>query len=279
MNVSPPTSQINRLKALMKRLRAPDGCAWDRKQTIASLRQFLIEETYETIDTMDAVLSDPSQTNIAHHREELGDLLLQVIFQSEIQSESGHFDFEAVAKDISDKLERRHPHIFGAELAHPSAEEDPSESDANPYWETIKAQEKEHQKDKSILAGIPRAAPSMLRAYKTSQKAAKVGFTWPTIQQVLKDVDEEVEELKEAIQSENRAHIEHELGDAFYALCNVARFLKMDPELSLKSAVDRFEKRFRIVESSYNFDHEKMKIAEVKDLDAAWENAKRATSD
>lgn len=255
----------------MTTLRSPEGCGWDKKQTLASLKKHLLEETYEVLESIDDVEDSSSQSNINHHCEELGDLLLQVIFQSEIQKENENFNFDDVCSGLCEKLERRHPHIFGSLQNDPNSEE-------NPYWEAVKAKEKGSNAKKSLFSDIPKSFTALMRAQKTSSKAAHANFTWPTIGEVLKDVDEEMVELKEAIESGDRKHIEHELGDAIYALVNVARFLKIDAECATQGAVDRFHKRFYKVEEKYNFDQEAMKKASVQELDAAWNEAKILTS-
>jgi len=270
---------MNKLLDIIRTLRGPEGCAWDKKQDLNSLKKFLLEETYEVLETIDNLDNTNSgRSEIDHHKEELGDLLLQIVFQSEIQKEKSNFDFNQVCEAICEKLIRRHPHIFGDKENKDSFED-------NPYWEDIKKQEKANkltknnfQNSKSILADIPKSFTALMRAQKTSQKAAKANFTWPNIKGVLADVDEEVLELKEAINSGNKAHIEHELGDAIYSLVNVARFLKIDAELATQEAVNRFHKRFQKVEEAYAFNIDNMKSASVEQLDTEWNRAKETAT-
>ncbi|MCB9548171.1 MAG: nucleoside triphosphate pyrophosphohydrolase [Myxococcales bacterium] len=243
----------------MARLRAPDGCPWDRRQSLESLRAYLIEETYEVLEALDD--GDPGA-----HREELGDLLFQVVFQARIREEEGHFDAAAVADGIREKLERRHPHVFGdAVLADAEA--------VAQSWHAIKAQEKRRE---SALDGIPRALPALLRAERLGAKAARVGFDWPDVDGVLAKLAEEQAELAAARAAGDADAIHHEVGDLLLTMASLARHLGVDPEAALEAANHRFEQRFRGVERRLSAQGQAMADADAATLDAAWEAVKRS---
>src|SRR5205814_1994939 len=201
------TKNIARLLQIMARLRAPGGCPWDREQTHQSIRHNLIEECYETVDTLDT-------GDMAEFKDELGDLLLQIVFHAQMASEAGTFDFDDVAKTIADKLIRRHPHVFGKVRADDSAA-------VLKQWEAIKKQEKNSH---SIYNEIPRSLPALIKADKIQRKAARVGFDWRKVNDVVAKVEEELRELKGAMASGSRRQFEEELGDLIFAAVNLARF-------------------------------------------------------
>ncbi|MEZ4472523.1 MAG: nucleoside triphosphate pyrophosphohydrolase [bacterium] len=249
---------FGRLVALMARLRAPDGCPWDRRQSLQSLRAYLIEETYEVLEALDD--DDP-----VAHREELGDLLFQVVFQARIREEEGHFDAAAVADGIREKLERRHPHVFGdAQLDDPEA--------VARSWHAIKAREKPRE---SALDGIPRGLPALLRAERLGARAARVGFDWPDVEGVLAKLEEEQRELAAARADGDAAAVHHEVGDLLLTVASLARHLGVDPEAALEAANHRFEQRFRGVESRLQAAGGRVQDADAATLDAAWEAVKR----
>ena len=249
-----------RLCQIMAQLRAPNGCAWDRKQTLDSLKPYLIEEAYETLEAIEA--GDDNG-----HREELGDLLLQVVFQAEVTNELGKFDIAGVCDTLTDKLIRRHPHVFGGEKADDAGA-------ALSRWENVKA--KERDKNKSALAGVPRALPGLLRALRASEKAAAVGFDWPSVTGPKAKVEEEWHELLEALgePGEHAKHV-HELGDLLFAVVNLARHLDLDAEESLRHAVDRFQSRFQFIERRLAEQDRTPKQATLEEMDRLWEEAKR----
>ncbi len=249
-----PGLAFGRLIRIMARLRAEDGCPWDRDQTLATLRSYLVEETYEVLDALD-------HGSIDDHREELGDLLLQVVFQSQIRSEEGAFDAAAVANAISDKLLRRHPHVFGD--TEVSGAEDVVQN-----WEAIKAKEKKGRR--SRLDGVPRNLPALLRAERIQGKASRAGFDWPDAAGPTAKVEEEWAELTEARTARNPAAVEHELGDVLFSVVNLARHLGVSPEDALRSSIDRFEARFRRLESELPPGR-----ADPVALDEAWEKVKK----
>jgi len=246
------------LVEIMTRLRSEGGCPWDREQTLESLRSFLLEETYEVLDALD-------HGNEADHCEELGDLLLQIVFQSEIRRESGTFDVAAVANAISDKLVRRHPHVF-------SGVEVQDADEVVRHWDAIKAAEKRGRTSK--LDGVPRALPALARAERLTEKAARVGFDWPDVNGPRAKVDEELAELDEARATNDRERVESELGDVLLALANLARHEGVSAEDALRRATDRFDSRFRSVEAMAAASGRAVETLELRELDELWEQVK-----
>lgn len=247
----------NKLEKLLKTietLRGPSGCPWDREQTMKSLKPFLIEEAYEVLDVM-----EEGGTKL---KEELGDLLLQILLQSEIQKEAGLFNFEDVVEVLNEKLIRRHPHVFGNITANT-----PEEVMVN--WENIKKEEESHKDRESILDGIPKMLPQLLRAVKLQKKAAKVGFDWEDYKGILEKIKEEIAEIEEAVVSKDKEHIEEEIGDLLFAVVNLARKLKINPEDAIENTNKKFEFRFRYIESKID-----IKNATLKEMERYWEEAK-----
>lgn len=226
--------QLARLRAIMHRLRAPGGCPWDAEQTHESLVTNLIEEAYETVDAIQRGDHD-------HLQEELGDLLLQVIFHSELAEEADRFNLDDVARGISDKLVRRHPHVFATSSA--------ADSEAVlTQWDEIKRAEKGHE-EHPYLHGVGKGLPALLRAAKLQKKAAKVGFDWPDESGVLAKIREELAELETALQKDDARHIDEELGDLLFSVVNLIRFRKGDPEVLMAAANTKFEARFAAMEN------------------------------
>jgi MazG family protein len=247
--------QLARLLEIMARLRRPkDGCPWDLEQTIDSIKPHLIEEAYEALDAMES-------GNREHLAEELGDVLMQVVFQSQIASEEGSFSFADVAQGISDKLIRRHPHIFGDVKVADSKE-------VLRNWEAIKKTEKHVRV--SALDGVPKHVPPLHRAYQLQKRAARVGFDWSDIQDVYAKLDEEIVELKEAVAKGDRKHVLEELGDVLFSVVNVARFVKVDPAFALDRANAKFSRRFRVVEGEIVASGRKMKDCTLAQMDEIW---------
>ena len=227
-------SEMDRLRAIMARLRGPDGCPWDREQTLESLGTFVIEEAYEVLEAIASGV--PGDL-----RDELGDLLFQIVFQARVAEERGEFDLEEVMRAIGDKIVRRHPHVFG----------DGRLSTADQVlaqWERIKVEERRGAPDDSLFSGVPPRLPALLKALRISTKAGRVGFDWPDAAQLLAKVDEEIAEAREALGRHDRAAIEEELGDLLFTIANVARQAGVDPEAALQSANRKFQVRFRYVE-------------------------------
>lgn len=259
---------------VVAKLRSPEGCPWDIKQTHESLKPFLLEEVYEVLEALDT-------RNPQHLREELGDLLLQILLHAHIESEKQAFTIHDVITDLTHKLIRRHPHVFSA--ASDEAPKLDSEQVVT-QWEAIKRAERSTEPD-SILAGVPASLPSLLRAHQIQKRAARVGFDWETVEQVFEKLDEELEELQAAAprlpdaepavqKPETNAAIEHELGDVLFTIVNVARFLRINPEEALRKANNRFTARFRYMERQGV--QEKKTLGEMTALewDTLWEAAK-----
>jgi MazG family protein len=228
---------LGRLLEIMARLRDPDhGCPWDREQTFATIAPYTIEEAYEVADAI-------SRDEPRRLEDELGDLLFQVVFHARLAEEQGQFDFAAVARAIADKLERRHPHVFGGSSIGGSAEQSLA-------WEAFKAQEREASGDRGALAKVPLGLPALTRAGKLGKRAARVGFDWEAPAGVRAKVAEELDELDRAIgQGESRERIREELGDLLFAVVNLARHLEIDAETALREANGKFEARFRRMEA------------------------------
>lgn len=253
---------FRRLVDIMATLRAEGGCEWDRAQSHASLRQYLLEEAHEVVDAIG--LDDPPLLC-----EELGDLLLQILFHAQIASEAGRFDIGNVIASITEKMVRRHPHVFsGATADSPEA--------VSRQWDHIK-KTVENRNHPSIVGGVPKSFPSLLRAAKITRKAARAGFDWENTDQVLAKVDEELGELKTAISGGSEKALEHELGDILFALVNLARFLKINPEVALMSANSRFERRFAAMEKIAEESGSSIEGTDLATLDRFWEMAKKAT--
>ena len=244
----------------MARLRSPTGCPWDREQTHRTIRHNLIEETYEALDALDS-------GNVPAFRDELGDILLQVVFHSQIASEAGQFDFDGVAQTIAEKLLRRHPHVFGKGKAADSRA-------VLQQWEAIKKTEK---KSHSIYAEVPRSLPALLKADKIQRQASRVGFDWKQVNDVVAKVEEELREVKAALASGNRRHVAEELGDLLFATVNLARFEKFDPEDLLNQTIHKFVQRFQQIERAVHKRGQRLEDCSLAELDALWDAAKRRT--
>lgn len=256
---------FERLCSIVARLRAPGGCPWDREQTLATLKPCLVEESYELLDVMDG-------DNAAGHREELGDVLLQVVFQTLLREEVGAFAMEDVLNGISDKLVRRHPHVFG-EVAVKGVD------DVLSNWEQIKKGEKKEAGEgpRSALAGVPAALPSLLRAQRVQAKAARVGFDWDDRAAPRAKIDEELAELDESVRNEEGPEkVADEVGDVLFSVVNLCRFLKVDAEMALRGAVDKFSRRFRDVERMVQDAGKDMRSLSLAELDRYWDEAKKA---
>ena len=253
--------ETQRLLAIMSRLRRqPDGCPWDLEQNFASIAPHTLEEAYEVVDAIE-------RQDMAGLKEELGDLLLQVVFHSQMASEAGLFDFEQVAAGINEKMVRRHPHIFAAAEIKTSAAQTAS-------WEAIKATEKQAKGQHSALDDIPLSMPALARAQKLTQKAARVGFDWPEITPVFAKLDEEVAELKEALAARDTDHAAEELGDVLFVCANLARHIKTGAEDALRAANSKFERRFRAVEANLLACGKSLQQATLAEMDAEWDVVK-----
>ncbi len=254
------SDNLNALVELMARLRGPDGCPWDKKQTTDSLKPFLIEECYEVIDALEEGKPDKV-------REELGDLLFQIIFHARIAEEEGHFTMRDVISTNIEKMTRRHPHVFGDEKLS-------TDKEVLANWEEIKKKEKGYEHRKSILEGVPRSMPSLIRAHRLQERAARVGFDWKHLNETLPKLDEEIAEFKESLKTEEAAKIEEELGDIFFMLVNISRFLDVDPEEALRKTIGKFIRRFRHIEESAADAGKSLNDMTIEEMEKLWQEAK-----
>jgi tetrapyrrole methylase family protein/MazG family protein len=263
---------FEKLVALQKRLRAPNGCPWDREQTHATLRTYLIEEAYEVLDALQS-------GEDAKFAEEMGDLLLQIVFHSQIAAEEGRFTVADVIREIHEKMVRRHPHVFGTKRAKDSAE-------VLWNWEQIKAEERRAQKPgskpveknkqaASVLDGVPRTLPALLEGLQLTKKAARVGFDWDAVDGIFDKLREEGAELQRALETNDRPKIEEELGDLLFVSVNLARFLRVDPEIALKNANAKFLRRFREMERLASEAGRSFADVPRAEMEALWDSAKR----
>lgn len=251
------TKKFEDLVELVKILRKE--CPWDRKQTHESIKDNLIEEAYEAVDAIDRGEND-------NLKKELGDLLLHVVFHSNMASETGSFDIEEVIITIQEKLIRRHPHVFGDAKAE-------DEQQVAENWENIKLSEGKE----SVLDGIPRHMPALIRAQRMQEKAANVGFDWPQSEQVLEKLQEELDELKEALESNNLQESQQEFGDLLFSLVNLGRFYNLNAEDSLRLTNQKFEKRFRYIEENLSREGLQIRDATLDQMDRYWEESKTAS--
>jgi len=275
----PPRDGLQDAVATVRTLRGENGCPWDKAQTHESLRKYLLEETYEVLEALDSHAARPSKESVDHFKEELGDLLLQILLHSEIASQAGNFSVSDVAGELSDKLIRRHPHVFGNDKLHTPEE-------VLGAWEKNKAKEKPRF---SALDGIPPALPALQRSLKVIEKVSKVGFQWPDLKGPLEKVSEELGELQaeldklpqpvsresaEKLTPEQKRTLEAELGDLLFTISNVAHFLHLNPEDALRSMLARFEGRFRSVEDGAKAQGRKLEEMTLNEMDTLWSQAK-----
>lgn len=255
-----PNYKFEDLVEIMKLLRAPGGCPWDREQDHKSIRQNFIEETYEVIEAID-------NEDKELLKEELGDVMLQVVFHAEMESEKNEFNIDDVCDGICKKLIIRHPHVFG------NVQADTSEKVLS-NWDKIKMQTKSQKSQSDAMDSVSKSLPSLMRSTKIQQKAAKVGFDWSDVNGALDKLSEEVAELKETVKENNKEHQTEELGDVLFSVVNVSRFLKIDSEEALYKACDKFSNRFRKVENLAKERNIDMKTATLEELDSLWEEVK-----
>jgi MazG family protein len=255
----PPGASLARLVEIMDRLLGPGGCPWDREQTLETLRPFLVEETYEVLDAL-------STGDVAGHCEELGDLLMQIVFQSALRRDQGAFDIDAVVAGISDKLVRRHPHVFGDAAGVDTADK------VLAQWDQIKATEKPAKN--RTLDGIP-AGPALARAQKIGSRCGKIGFDWPGWEGSFDKVEEEVQEVAAAIGEADPAHIHDEIGDLLLAVVNLARKVGVDAENALVDATTKFTRRFELVEDRLKDRGKTPQQSNLEEMDALWNEIKK----
>ena len=263
--------QIERLEQIMARLRAPGGCPWDREQDLRSLRPYLIEEAFEVLDAMDATVVQ-GETKPGVMRElatELGDLLFQIVFHAQLGKERGEIELADVVQAIADKIESRHPHVFGTGSASTSEE-------VLKNWSVLKAEERRRagHLHPSAIDGVPRDAPALMRAERLHDKASKVGFDWKDWHGPRAKVTEELKELDEALAASDRERIDEELGDLLFSLCNLARFTRTPAEDSLRRAIRKFDSRFRHVERRLEEQGRAPGTATLEEMETLWQEAK-----
>ncbi|NLF84768.1 MAG: nucleoside triphosphate pyrophosphohydrolase [Lentisphaerae bacterium] len=268
-SATPPTPSpgpvIDHLRAILARLRGPGGCPWDREQTLETLKPCLIEECYELLDVMDTAACDA-------HAEELGDVLLQVLFQAQLREERGDFTLDEVARRLAAKLIRRHPHVFGETQVNGTA-------DVLRNWEAIKKGERtgnaEPAAPRSALAGVPAALPALLRAQRVQAKASRVGFDWPDSAGPRQKIAEELAELEAAVAAQDQRAVADEMGDLLFSVVNLCRFLKVDAETALRDCTARFSARFQAIERRIQAEGRDLRACTPEELDRHWEAVKR----
>lgn len=270
-----PGEWFEKLVALQARLRAPKGCPWDREQTHATLRTYLVEETYEVLDALQS-------GDDAKFANEMGDLLLQIVFHSQIAAEEGRFTVCDVIREVHEKMVRRHPHVFGEKRAKDAAE-------VLKNWEQIKTQERRAEagygkpgagnKGKSLLNGVPRTLPATLEGLQLTKKAARAGFDWENASGILEKMHEECAELQHAMDQKDTAKVEEEVGDLLFAAVNLARFLQVDPEIALKNANAKFSRRFREMERLAKVSGQPFEKVPRGEKESLWVAAKRRESE
>lgn len=253
-----PARNFQKLLKLMKKLRSPSGCSWDRKQSFTSLKPALIEETYEVISAVD-------KKNPEKLKEELGDLLFLVVFYSQIAREKNKFNIEAILEGVLDKMVRRHPHVFGIKKAKGADE-------AYQRWHQAKS--KEYPSAAAMISDLPHHLPALLKASKLQKKASKFGFDWVNAGGVISKIDEELEELKEAVKLNKRHEIEEELGDLFFSLVNLARFLNIDSEEALDKTIQKFVKRFTYIEKELKRKGKQLLGSNLEEMERIWQRSK-----
>jgi len=252
--------KIKKVLEVIKTLRSENGCMWDRAQTHDSITGELLEESYELIDAI-------NENDNHKIKDELGDVLLQVLMHSQMASEENIFDFNDVCENLSEKLIRRHPHVFDNLNVN-----DTDEILKN--WEKIKVTEKGYTDRKSAIDGIPKSFTALMKAYKIGKKAAKVGFDWPVVDGAIEKLDEEIIEFKEAIATKDSKHIEEELGDVLFSICNIARKLDIQPEYTLNKTVDKFYNRFTLMEEEIKKDNKNINDLTLEEMDKYWKKIK-----
>lgn len=245
---------------IMKVLRSENGCPWDREQTHESLKKYVLEETYEVMEQIDAKDNEKLC-------DELGDLLLQIVFHGQIAAENGTFSIDDIITAICKKMIMRHTHVFGEDKADTA-------EDVLKNWEEIKKKEKGVETQTEVLQGVPKNLPALVRSMKVQEKAAQVGFDWDNIDDVFEKIDEEIMELKEAYKSGNKADIEEELGDSLFSLVNLSRFLKIHPEMALTLTINKFIDRFKYVEKGAIESGKKLKDMTLGEMDELWNKSK-----
>ena len=258
---------FDRLVDVIRALRAPDGCPWDRAQTHETLTREMIEEAYEVVQAID-------NQDIPNLREELGDVMLQVVMHSAIAEENGEFTLADVCNEVSEKMIGRHPHVFGGNVEKYGFQQVNSVDNVLDLWENVKRSEKQETSQTSAMEKIPLSLPALIRAEKIQKKARKVGFDWPDVSGAFAKIDEETAELKEAYSQGDKDHISEELGDLLFAIVNTARFLDVDPEDALNSTSRKFIDRFSYIEKTAAANGRRLEDMTLAEMDFLWEEAK-----
>jgi len=253
---------IEELRQTMARLRAPDGCPWDREQNFASIAPYTIEEAYEVADAID-------RRDFSALKSELGDLLFQAVYHAQMAEEDQLFSFPDIVQSIAEKLIRRHPHVFGSAKIETAA-------DQTAHWEVVKAAERGHAGHKSVLDDVPLALPALLRAEKLMKRAARVGFFWDKPESVIAKIREETEELVQEVERGDRQKAAEEFGDVLFVFANLARHLDINPEEALRQTNLKFERRFRFIEDHLREQGREVQGTPLSELEALWQAAKRA---
>ena len=259
--MSDATESFRKLIEIVDTLMGENGCPWDNVQTRESLKPYLVEETYEVLEALDT--NDPDQI-----KDELGDLLYQILFHSKISSKNNEFDIKDVLNNLKEKMVRRHPHVFKEGQIN-------TPDQVIERWEEIKKEEKTHSNHPSILDSVPKQLPSLLRAQKLQKKAAKEGFDWDEISDVFDKLDEEISEFKSAVLEGKGTDIQSELGDILFVLVNIAKFKKIDAEEALRSTNNKFIKRFQYIEQEVAKQGKTLKETSLEDMERHWQNAKK----
>ncbi len=259
-----PTDPLPRLRAIMARLRDPqNGCPWDVEQTFATIAPYTIEEAYEVADAIE-------RGDMEELKGELGDLLFQSVFHAQMAEDAGLFDLDDVARSIGDKMIARHPHVFGDESNQKSADQQVAD------WESVKAAERAAKQRGGVLDDVALGLPALMRAEKLQKRAARVGFDWPEVEQVLDKISEEARELTEARETLPQDKIAEEMGDLLFVMANLARHLKVDPETALRQANAKFVRRFQYIEQQLKARSSSPKSSSLEEMDGLWDDAKRA---
>ncbi len=259
--MSDATESFRKLIEIVDTLMGENGCPWDNVQTRESLKPYLVEETYEVLEALDT--NDPDQI-----KDELGDLLYQILFHSKISSKNNEFDIKDVLDNLKEKMVRRHPHVFKEGQIN-------TPDQVIERWEEIKKEEKTHSNHPSILDSVPKQLPSLLKAQKLQKKAAKEGFDWDEISDVFDKLDEEIAEFKSAVLEGKDTNIQSELGDILFVLVNIAKFKKIDAEEALRSTNNKFIKRFQYIEQEVAKQGKTLKETSLEDMERYWQNAKK----
>ncbi len=265
-------AQLDRLVEIMRILRSPEGCPWDREQTVSSLRPFVLEEAYEVIDAIDA-------HDTMALRDELGDFVFEAVFVAQLCSEDGQFTLADALASAADKLVRRHPHVFDIDEEQHAGRETKSSADVKRRWEEIKAAEQQSAGQPArLLGGLPTGLPALLKAYRMGRRAATVGFDWERSDAVIEKVEEELGELREAMVGGGSAAVEEELGDLLFAVANLGRHLGVDPEGALRQANHKFLTRFTEIERRFQARGHPLRDATIDEMETEWQQVKRDES-